>query len=170
MHYVAIIDGEERQVEVTQIKPDIFVVTIDGRRLELDARALGPKSYSLVDVHSHANHTVELEQQETSYKAHLHGQAVALEVLDLRRMNLRRAQQSSIAQQGTATITAPMPGKIVAVLVEEGQQVAANTGLVVVEAMKMENELRAPKAGIVRQISAQVGAAVESGAMLCVIE
>ena len=170
MHYVAIIDGEERQVEVIETKPDIFVVTIDGRRLELDAHALGPKSYSLLDAQTHANHTVELEQQGTCYKAHLHGQAVALEVLDLRRMNLRRAQLTSVAQQGNATITAPMPGKIVAVLVQEGQEVAANAGLVVVEAMKMENELRAPKAGVVRQVSAQVGAAVESGAVLCVIE
>ena len=170
MHYVAIVDGEERQVEVIESKPDTFVVVIDGRRLELDAHALGPKSYSLLDVQTHANHTVELEQQGTCYKAHLHGQSVALEVLDLRRMNLRRAQQSSVANLGIATITAPMPGKVVAVLVKEGQEVEANAGLVVVEAMKMENELRAPKAGVVREISAQVGAAVESGAVLCVIE
>lgn len=170
MHYVAIINGEERRVEVIETHPDTFAVTIDGRRLELDARALAPKSYSLLDGQSHASHTVELEQQGTCYKAHLHGQTVSLEVLDLRRMNLRRAQKSSATAQGTATITAPMPGKVVAILVKEGDEVAANAGLVVVEAMKMENELRAPKAGVVRQLVVSVGEAVESGAVLCIIE
>ncbi len=71
---------------------------------------------------------------------------------------------------GPAEIAAPMPGKIVAILVEEGQQVEEGQGLVVVEAMKMENELKSPRAGVVKNLTAQKDATVESGLVLCVIE
>jgi len=71
---------------------------------------------------------------------------------------------------GPARITAPMPGKLVRVLVEPGQDVAAGEGLVVVEAMKMENELRAPKAGRVKDVPVKEGQAVEAGALLVVVE
>jgi biotin carboxyl carrier protein len=63
-----------------------------------------------------------------------------------------------------------MPGKIVRLLVEAGQQVQAEQGLVVVEAMKMENELRAPRAGCVREVGVREGQAVEMGAVLVVVE
>ncbi len=63
-----------------------------------------------------------------------------------------------------------MPGKLVRVLVAPGQDVAAGEGLVVVEAMKMENELRAPKAGRVKDVPVREGQAVEAGALLVVVE
>jgi biotin carboxyl carrier protein len=62
-----------------------------------------------------------------------------------------------------------MPGKVVRVLVAAGQSVQAGEGMVVVEAMKMENELRAPRAGVVKQIMARPGQSVESGAVLAVV-
>jgi biotin carboxyl carrier protein len=62
-----------------------------------------------------------------------------------------------------------MPGKVVRVLVTAGQSVQAGEGIVVVEAMKMENELRAPRAGVVKQIMARPGQSVESGAVLAVV-
>ncbi len=64
---------------------------------------------------------------------------------------------------------APMPGKVARVLVTEGQTVAAGAGLVVIEAMKMENELRAPRAGAVLELPAREGQTVESGALLAVV-
>lgn len=63
-----------------------------------------------------------------------------------------------------------MPGKIVRVLARDGQEVAEGTGLLVMEAMKMENEIRSPRAGIVRGVSVREGQAVETGATLCVLE
>jgi biotin carboxyl carrier protein len=71
---------------------------------------------------------------------------------------------------GPARVTAPMPGRIVRVLVEPGQEVAAGQGLLVMEAMKMENELRAPRAGRVAEVAARERAAVETGALLVVLE
>jgi acetyl/propionyl-CoA carboxylase alpha subunit len=71
---------------------------------------------------------------------------------------------------GETRIVAPMPGKIVRILVEEGQSVDVAQGLVVVEAMKMENELKAARGGTVREIRVREGQAVEAGALLLVVE
>jgi len=67
-------------------------------------------------------------------------------------------------------VTAPMPGRVVRILVSPGETVAARQGVVVVEAMKMENELRSPKAGTVREVSVTTGTSVEAGRVLVVIE
>ncbi|HEY6549465.1 MAG TPA: biotin/lipoyl-containing protein, partial [Vicinamibacteria bacterium] len=74
------------------------------------------------------------------------------------------------AATGPQQIKAPMPGKVVRVLVGPGDEVAAGAGLVVVEAMKMENELRAPRAGRVLEAAVREGQTVETGALLVVLE
>jgi biotin carboxyl carrier protein len=81
---------------------------------------------------------------------------------------LRRAVGKFTAE-GPQRVDAPMPGKVVRVLVKQGDEVAEGQGLVVVEAMKMENELKSPKAGKVVELHAVEGAAVESGAKLVVV-
>jgi biotin carboxyl carrier protein len=75
-----------------------------------------------------------------------------------------------VATSGLLQVVAPMPGRIVRVLVAPGDEVAARQGLVVVEAMKMENELRAPRAARVREVHASEGASVEAGRVLVVLE
>jgi biotin carboxyl carrier protein len=166
MHYVAVCGGQEHSIEITETGPEHYVLTFEGRRIEVDARQITPTSLSLLMGES--VYTAEIEPVNDTVT--VRGHAVGVEVLDLRRMRLRRAKDSVAGEGGPAAIGAPMPGKVVAVLVQEGQSVEAGQGLVVVEAMKMENELRAPKAGVVRKLTAKVGAAVESGASLCLIE
>jgi len=78
--------------------------------------------------------------------------------------------RSDVASGGPVTVNAPMPGRIVKVLVTVGETVAARQGLVVVEAMKMENELRSPRAGVVSDVRVAEGALVEAKAALVVIE
>ena len=82
----------------------------------------------------------------------------------------RRASANGAAAAGEQRILAPMPGRVVKVLVAVGSAVEARQGVIVVEAMKMENELRAPRAGIVREIRAAEGASVDAHAVLVVIE
>lgn len=96
-------------------------------------------------------------------------QRLRAEVVDLRTLALRRAQQSHNREDGPQPVVAPMPGRVVAVMVEAGQKVQAGAPLLVIEAMKMENELRAPKAGVVQDLSANLGATVEMGATLCFV-
>ena len=87
-------------------------------------------------------------------------------------VNGRRSAHAEAAAHGHAqiAIVAPMPGRVVRVLVAPGDEVEARQGVVVVEAMKMENELRAPRAGRVKEISVAAGTSVESGRVLAVIE
>ncbi len=78
----------------------------------------------------------------------------------------RRAGSHAGGSAGPLQITAPMPGKVVKVLVREGEEVTAGQGLLVMEAMKMQNELRAPRAGCVKRIDAAEGVGVETGSPL----
>lgn len=83
---------------------------------------------------------------------------------------LRSATAAGALAGGVARITAPMPGKVVRVMVEAGAEVEAGDGIVVVEAMKMQNEMKAPRAGKVVTVSVEVGSTVNGGDVLAVIE
>ncbi len=169
MQYAAIVNGEAREVDVVESSPDLFRVEMNGQTFEVDLRAVNDSTLSVV-IDGQA-YDIQLESHPEGGQAMLvRGEIVNVEVLDLRRMRLREAQAASAGPDGPATIICPMPGKIVAVLVEEGQEVAEGDGLVIVEAMKMENELKSPKSGVVRDISAEIGTAVEGGVTLCVVE
>jgi biotin carboxyl carrier protein len=98
---------------------------------------------------------------------------VAAEVVEARSARVAAlAQQArgAAAAAGPAIVRSPMPGRLVKVLVKTGDRVTAGQPVVVVEAMKMENELRAPRAGTVREVRAPEGAAVESGQDLVVVD
>jgi pyruvate carboxylase subunit B len=97
------------------------------------------------------------------------GVSVPVRVLDARR-KLAAQAAARPGQSGPLAVKSPMPGKVVKVLVREGEAVKMGQGLVVVEAMKMENELRAPRDGRVQKVSAVEGAAVESGQTLATLE
>jgi biotin carboxyl carrier protein len=89
-------------------------------------------------------------------------------VVDGRR--LERAGPSDAGGQGEQRVKAPMPGRVLRVLVKAGETVAARQGLVVVEAMKMENELTAPRGGRVKEVAVAEGASVEAGRLLVIVE
>jgi biotin carboxyl carrier protein len=169
MHYVAAIDGEEREVDITETAPGRYQLTVNGKKIEVDAQEVSPTTlHFLLDNHAY---NIEIEHDKKGGENLLvRGQVLHVETLDLRTMRLRRSQVHATGVGGPATISSPMPGKIVAVLVKEGQEVTEGQGLIVVEAMKMENELRAPKAGKITRLSAKEGTAVDSGATLCVID
>ncbi|MEL6341344.1 MAG: biotin/lipoyl-containing protein [Myxococcota bacterium] len=169
MHYVAFVDGEEKQVEIVELAPDRYQVKIDERVMEVDARHTDETSLSLLVDHQAFG--IESERVSPSVEnLKLRGEVISVEVLDLRTVQLRRARESSAGADGPTEITSPMPGKVVAVLAQEGEEVVEGQGLLVVEAMKMENELRSPKDGVVRQMTVAEGDAVEGGARLCTVE
>ncbi len=168
MHYVATVDENEREIEVTEPSPGHYHIVLDGKVYDVDAQRVAERTLSLI-VGGHA-YQIEVESPQDATSALLvRGSAVIVEVLDLRQVRLRRAQASSGVLDGPANMTSPMPGKVIAVLVKVGDVVQEGQGLVVVEAMKMENELKAPKAGTVSSVNALVGAVVDGGALLCVI-
>jgi biotin carboxyl carrier protein len=96
------------------------------------------------------------------------GSAYEVALTDPKR--LRGARGAGAEASGRAQVRASMPGKVVRVLVEAGASVEAGEGLVVVEAMKMQNELKSPKAGVVVEVRAEAGATVNAGDVLVVVE
>jgi biotin carboxyl carrier protein len=97
----------------------------------------------------------------------VNGRPIAIEVFDPRSL---RARKGGGAAQGRLQIAASMPGKVVRVLVSQGDSVEAGQGLVVVEAMKMQNEMKSPKAGRVVEVKTSPDAAVVAGEVLLVVE
>ena len=99
--------------------------------------------------------------------AHLHGRTIAVTINNRR---ARHAADAGAHGHGESSVVAPMPGRVVRVRVSPGEDVSARQGVVVVEAMKMENELRAPRAGRVKEVTVAPGTSVEAGHVLAVIE
>lgn len=97
----------------------------------------------------------------------VNGRVFHVDVFDPREL---RGRRSAADNNGPQPITAPMPGRVIRVLVEPGQEAAAGQGLIVVEAMKMQNEMKAPRAGRVASVKAEAGATVSAGDILMVIE
>lgn len=132
------------EASLVEVEPGIYSILLNGRSYEVKVVA-GPEGY-YVDID---------------------GRRSVVDVQDPR--SISRGGRGGIGE-GRQTICAPMPGKVVRVLVKEGDSVEAGAGLIVVEAMKMQNELKAPKAGIVMQLKVEAGATVAIGEMLAAIE
>jgi biotin carboxyl carrier protein len=148
-----------------------YRVTVDGGAHLVDAVRIGQFGLSLL-VDGEAGVSREISIAPAGGRGDLlitiDGRTVAASV-NARRT--RRAAADSGAQaHGEQAVVAPMPGRVVRVLVAPGDEVAARQGVVVVDAMKMENELRSPKAGRVKDVSVIAGASVEMGRVLVVIE
>jgi len=143
--------------------------SVDGRSYELEVRELGGNEYLLlhgarvfrcrIDVH---------HKSQNSFEVVLHGRVHDVTIIDPKR--LRSGHASGVQAHGPAQIVSPMPGKVVRILVKRGAKVEAGDGIVVVEAMKMQNELKSPKAGIVSSVNAEEGATVSAGDVLATIE
>jgi biotin carboxyl carrier protein len=160
----------ERESAVTiYIRDGRVTASIDGRAYELQVHEAASGDYLLTmatDVHN-AQVATNPENGQ-SFEVHLHGKSYEVNVVDPKR--LRSGQASGKSDHGASQIVAPMPGKVVKLLVELGAEVEAGAGIVVVEAMKMQNEMKTPKAGTVVKLDAAPGATVNTGDVLAVIE
>jgi len=140
-------------------------VTIDGLDLAFDAVQIAPGLYSV--LLNGRSYEIRVEGASDSIVLWAGGREFHTKSFDPR--SLHRARTGSVELQGAQQVTAPMPGKIVRVLVAAGQSVKAGEGLLVVEAMKMQNEIRASKSGTIERLSAQEGQTVRAGEVLAVI-
>jgi len=169
MQYDIEVGGRTLQVVVVRT-PSGFTLTVDGRTFPVDAVLVDERTLSLlIGVDGRAvSREVYVAPSASGSDAAVRVDAVPVPVtVDGRRRWGRRDDGSSAS--GPQRVMAPMPGKVVRVLVEPGAVVHARQPLVVVEAMKMENELRAPRDGTVSDVPAREGASVEAGALLVVL-
>jgi biotin carboxyl carrier protein len=168
MKLTAEIDGEQHAIEVRREGARVFA-EVGGRRYELEARETERGAYLLLlDGRVYECRVEDNKAAGGALKVEVGGRAYGVALFDPRR--LRAAGAGGAQNQGRAVVIASIPGKIVRVLVEEGAQVEAGDGLVVVEAMKMQNELKSPKAGTVIELRARAGATVNAGDLLVVVE
>jgi biotin carboxyl carrier protein len=159
--------GEEKTLVIELERDGVaWRVTLDGRPVAVDAVEIAPNTLSIllngqsfeVNVSSSPDGKLKLQTGSREFIA---------EVIDARAWSGRR--HGSVEAQGRQQIVAPMPGKVVRLLVKEGDRVEAGQGLLVVEAMKMQNEIRSPKGGTVERVLAKEGQAVNAGDVLCVV-
>jgi len=136
-------DGPELCADVEMPEPGVYSVLIDGRSYE-----------------------ARVEETPAALVVVIDGQRFEIEVRDPRRLTRKGAGG---AADGVQTVAAPMPGKVVRVLAAAGDAVEAGQGLLVVEAMKMQNEMKSPRAGKVLSLSAKEGATVTAGEVLATI-
>ncbi len=169
------LNGRSRTVSIERAGPVTagagrFRLTVDGASHLVDARRTGEFGLSLVFPEAgHASATIHVApgQAPGEALAYLAGRIAAVGVNASR---TGRGADSGGAAHGEQKILAPMPGRVVRVLVGKGDQVEPRQPVIVVEAMKMENELRSPKAGRVKEIAVGAGTSVEAGRVLVVID
>jgi biotin carboxyl carrier protein len=169
------VNGTCRTISVERTAPGRYRLSVDGVPHEIDAARTGHFGLSLVSLDASApvsGASREIMLAPTSVRGELliglDGRIVTATVNG--RRTGRAGTDAGAGAHGEQTVSAPMPGRVVRVLVTVGDTVAAKQGLVVVEAMKMENELRSPKAGRVKEVLVTPGMSVDAGRKLVVID
>jgi acetyl/propionyl-CoA carboxylase alpha subunit len=164
MTYDVTIDGRHYRLDLNRADGR-WSCRLDGREVEVDAVLARPDVLSV----RLGNQAYEVKCERVGGDMHLWvGSArFAADVRDPRSL---RGRIRAVDDQGPRKLTAPMPGKIVRVLVRPGSQVEAGAGVLVVEAMKMQNEIKSPKKGTIQKILVSEGATVNAGDVLAVVE
>ncbi|GAB4464258.1 MAG: acetyl-CoA carboxylase biotin carboxyl carrier protein subunit [Anaerolineae bacterium] len=163
MRYVTTVNGREYTVEINREGE----IIIDGERRAVDFRALDAEArlYSLLISQGSFEALVERRQDE--YNVLMHGTLYNVHVADEREQHLSRAK--FVPPSGDLSINAPMPGLIQEIRVAEGQEVEEGATLLILESMKMGNEIKAPRAGKVSHVHVTPGDSVEQGQTMMVI-
>ncbi len=164
MTYEVAIDGKSYRLDLDQVEGR-WRCQLDGREIEVDAVLARPNVLSL----RIGNKAYEVKCERVGSDLHIWVGSVryAAEVRDPRSL---RGRVRAIDEHGPKKLTAPMPGKVVRILVSQGAEIEAGAGVLVVEAMKMQNEVKSPKKGKVQKILVNEGAAVNAGDVLAIVE
>ena len=164
MTYDVALDGKTYRLELNQVDGR-WSCRLDDREIEVDAVLARPNVLSL----RIGNKAFEVKCERVASDVHIWvgSRRFAPEVRDPRSL---RSRGRSIDEHGPRKLTAPMPGKVVRILLAQGSEVEAGAGVLVVEAMKMQNEVKSPKKGTIQKITVSEGAAVNAGDVLAIVE
>src|SRR6266498_2145747 len=156
MKYITIVEGKQFLVEIIDDKH----VSVDGKVYEVDFESVsGQPVYSLiVDGRSHESY---IYQGEDNWQVLLHGRLYPVTVEDEREKRLRAAAGGGVIETGEFHLRAPMPGLVVTIPVTEGQAVKKGQVILILESMKMQNEIKAPRDGVIGRIRVKAGETVE---------
>jgi biotin carboxyl carrier protein len=164
MRYTATINDKTYEIEIGANN----TVTVNGEPHNVDFRTIdGSRLYSL--LMDNLSWETLVDRNGDEYRVLIGGELHVVNVQDERTRKMAKAEKTQLAQTGEAVIKAPMPGLVRGVNVNVGDAVAARQGIVILEAMKMENELRTPRAGSVKEIRVKPGDKVEQGQVLLIV-
>ncbi|MCL4393881.1 MAG: acetyl-CoA carboxylase biotin carboxyl carrier protein subunit [Chloroflexi bacterium] len=165
MKYTALINDKAYTIEIGANN----TVLINGEARSVDFRSIdGTTLFSL--LMDNQSWEVLVERTGDEYRVVIDGELHVVDVQDERTRKLAKAEGKTAPATGEVHIKAPMPGLVRGVSVSVGDSVAARQRIVVLEAMKMQNELRSPRAGIVKEVRVQEGEAVNQGQVLVVVK
>lgn len=153
-----------RRVEVTRAA-SVLSISEGDRKYDADVRQVQAGLYSILIGGKSCE--ARVEPQKDALLVSIGGKEFVIDIADPRAWKGKRAGLLEV--EGRQEITAPMPGKIVRLLVQQGAKVEAGQGLLVVEAMKMQNEIKSPKTGTVERLLVKEGQAVNAGESLAVV-
>jgi biotin carboxyl carrier protein len=163
------INGRLRKVELPNTTIGEITCYLDGRPLTINAQRLAPGLISLLQLDPPTQQfRCILDTSPEGDAVLINGARIPFALHDPRSLRTRRA--AGAGTDGPKSVKAPMPGRVVRVLVAPGDEVAAQQGLIVIEAMKMQNELKSPKAGRITRIAAQEGETVQSEDILVIVD
>lgn len=165
-HFVARHQGQELEFYVSRLDARTLKVSYEGQDHVLDVTDLTSDQLSVIDGEN--SYRVDTCRQGDDWQVLVDGQEAFFTLKDEKA--LRREQASAGLGGGSGQITSPMPGKILDIKVSVGDEVSVGQGVIVVEAMKMQNELKSQIDGTVTEIVVSAGDSVEGGAILVVIE
>ncbi len=161
--YITTINNKKFEIDIDKEG----AITINGDKREIDFLPLSPSLYNLLTENK--SHDLVVDEKDGEYQVLLGGRLYTGEVLDERAQLLASTRTGAGASSGEISIKSPMPGLVVAIPVAEGQEVKGGQTVIILESMKMQNELKAPRDGIVSRINAQAGQSVEQGKLLVTI-
>lgn len=167
MKYTIVLNEQERELEITPLKTHFFEIKIDGKCHKIEACHCGNGLISLlIDNRSYdISYSFDGDMVQLSFR----NQYFNIEVLDERKIRMRRVR-SSLDLSGPEIIKTSMPGRVIKILVEPGEKVEVGAGIIIIEAMKMENEIQCRHSGVVKKLNVKPGQTVESEVVLVEIE
>jgi biotin carboxyl carrier protein len=169
MKLLAEFDQELREIEI-KIDGLNVIARVGERSYKLEAREVEPNTY-LFNLDGRVYECYVAPRDAAGVTRVRQGaKSFDFKLSDPKRLRAAQNFGAGSAAEGTAQITTMMPGKIVRIIAETGQTVKAGDPVIVVEAMKMQNEMKSPKSGTIKEIRFQIGATVNAGDVLAVIE
>ncbi len=168
MNYIARLNNKTFKIGIEEKGGNIYSITLEGKRFEADFLQVGvPPLYSLII--DGISYEVSIDEKDDIYDVAMGEDSFSINVIDEKREKLKALKRSQ-TPDGIQIISTVMPGKVIKIFPKEGDKIRRDDPVVVVAAMKMENELRSPKDGVVISIKVKEGQTVEGGAVLAVIE
>lgn len=163
MKYVTTINDKTFEIDIL---PDGKLL-VNGEPRAVDFRVLGPAFYSI--IMNHLSYELVIEERGDDVEVLMHGRLYTTKVMDERAQLLAARTALLMADSGEVAIKAPMPGLVVSIPVEVGQEVKSGQTIIVLESMKMQNELKTPRDGVVSSILTEPGQSVEQNRVLVTI-